>query len=114
MFYKPHVSPLADTRRDPFPTTVSNLVVETAGGAGSSSRENKRSPFHVSHEGVLRGIADARQVRDQILVLLKRYRDAGLGDPEERGRETPRHEGFPPVAIERFREIRDELRLLGS
>ena len=93
---------------------LSNLVVETAGGAGSSSRENKRSPFHVSHEGVLRGIADARQVRDQILVLLKRYRDAGLGDPEERERETPRHEGFPPVAIERFREIRDELRLLGS
>ena len=47
--------------------------------------------------------------------LIKRYRDAGLGDPEDRWREAPAQrflEGFSPAALARLREIRDELRRL--
>ena len=95
---------------------ISNLAVETAGGAGSSSSEGQsRMPFSRGHEGLLRGIANAPEVRDQILDLLKRYRDSGLGDPEERGRELAAHpapRGFSPAAVERLREIREELRSL--
>ncbi len=91
---------------------ISNLVVETAGGAGPAPHAESR-PFGRGHQGVLRGVANAREVRDQILVLLKRYRDAGLGDPEERRRHTPDRAaagGFSAAAVERLREIREELR----
>ena len=66
---------------------LSNLIVETAGGAGSGAKEGRgQNPFKRGHEGRLRGVANAREVRDHILKLLKRYRDAGLGDPEDRHR----------------------------
>ncbi len=98
---------------------ISNLIVETAGGAGGKS-ESSRGPgafphFH-GHQGVFRGIKNPAEVRDQILALLKQYRDAGLGDPEERRRVMDvdqLSQGFSPMAIDRLREIRDELRLMG-
>ncbi len=96
---------------------LANLLVETAGGSGSSRGDQPgKSPFGAGHEGRLRGIANAREVRDQILVLLRRYRDAGLGDPEDRARAAPQPAGagFSPEAIERLREIRDEVRELGD
>ncbi len=99
---------------------ISNLIVETAGGAGGKT-ESSRGPgafphFH-GHQGVFRGIKNPAEVRDQILGLLKQYRDAGLGDPEERRRvmavdQSP--QGFSPMAIARLREIRDELREMGQ
>ena len=98
---------------------ISNLVVETAGGAGGKS-EGKRGPgafphMH-GHQGVFRGIKNPAEVRDQILALLKGYRDAGLGDPEDRRRAllpVPSSAGYSsPAALTRLREIRDELRLL--
>lgn len=93
---------------------ISNLVLETAGGAGGSGDERGQNPFRRGHEGRLRGIANARDVRDTVQRLLKRYRDAGLGDPEDRRRAVPAAAGggFSPREIERLREIRDELRLL--
>ena len=97
---------------------ISNLVVETAGGAGGKS-ESKRGPgafphMH-GHQGVFRGIKNPAEVRDQILALLKGYRDAGLGDPEDRRRAmlpVPSAGYSSPAAMTRLREIRDELRLL--
>ena len=98
---------------------ISNLVVETAGGAGGKS-EGKRGPgafphMH-GHQGVFRGIKNPAEVRDKILALLKGYRDAGLGDPEDRRRAllpVPSSAGYSsPAALTRLREIRDELRLL--
>ncbi|MHC4129767.1 MAG: hypothetical protein ACYSUA_16695 [Planctomycetota bacterium] len=94
---------------------LSNLVVETAGGAGGGGKEGRENPFRRGHEGRLRGVANAREVRDQILKLLKRYRDAGLGDPEDRRRATPVSPlagGLSPQGLARLREVRDELRQL--
>ncbi len=99
---------------------ISNLVVETAGGAGGKS-EGKRGPgafphMH-GHQGVFRGIKNPADVRDQILALLKGYRDAGLGDPEDRRRAmlpVPSAGFSSPAALTRLREIRDELRLLNQ
>ncbi len=98
---------------------LSNLVVETAGGAASREKQSD-SPFRRGHQGVLRGVANAREVRDQILKLLKRYRDAGLGDPEDRRRAEAGPAavggvvGLPPIALERLREIREELRAMSG
>ncbi len=97
---------------------ISNLIVETAGGAGSKKDSHKGPsafPHMNGHQGVFRGIKNPEEVRDQILSLLKQFRDSGLGDPEERGRarqqQAPKM-GFSPIAITRLREIRDELKLL--
>ncbi len=96
---------------------LSNLIVETAGGAASSGETHGKSR---SHEGNLRGITNAREVRDQMQVLLKKYRDAGLGDPEDRGKDVPHaaspggRVGFSPVALQRLREVLDEVRHLGE
>lgn len=94
---------------------IANLELETAGGAGGSSAERSNQLERAlgrGHEGVLRGVANARAVRDRIMSLLKQFRDAGLGDPEDRGPAAPgRAAGrrLPPAAMQRLREIRDEL-----
>jgi membrane protein YdbS with pleckstrin-like domain len=97
---------------------LSNLIVETAGGAGSGANEGRGgSPFRRGHEGRLRGVANAREVRDQILKLLKRYRDTGLGDPEDRHRADLASRpagGLSAQGLVRLREVRDELRELGT
>lgn len=96
---------------------LANLVVESAGGAGPSGGDKRgKNPFGNAHEGNLRGIANAREVRDQILLLMRRYRDAGLGDPEDGARAVPQPEraGFSSVAIERLGEVLTEVRHLGE
>ncbi len=92
---------------------LSNLIVETAGGASSSSGEGHGKS--ASHEGNLRGITNAREVRDQMLVLLRKYRDAGLGDPEDREKAVPHTAlaGFSPLAMQRLGEILEEVCHLG-
>lgn len=87
---------------------IASVRIETAGGGGAAK---DASQGFSGHRGVLAGIDNANEVRDQILALLKAYRDAGLGDREDHG-QTPVHKGFSPLAIQRLREIRDELRLL--
>jgi membrane protein YdbS with pleckstrin-like domain len=83
---------------------ISDLIVRTAGGGASVPKSPDQS---AGHEGVFRGIENAEQVRDQINALLKRYRDSGLGDPEDRRKEAG---AFSPRAAQVLREIRDELR----
>ncbi len=96
---------------------LSNLVVETAGGAGGGSGDKPAKSNSPGHQGVLRGVSNAKEIRDQMLALLKCYRDAGLGDPEDRCRELPAFGGWgclSPESIDRLREIRDELRRIGK
>ncbi len=96
---------------------LANLVVESAGGGGPSGGDTHgKSPFGNAHEGKLRGIANAREVRDQILLLMRRYRDAGLGDPEDVARAVPHiaRAGFSPATIECLGEVLTEVRHLGE
>ncbi len=84
---------------------IASVRIETAGGGGG--KEAKQG--FGGHRGVLAGIDNANAVRDQILGLLKAYRDAGLGDREDASRKGKSSRGFSPTALERLREIRDEL-----
>jgi membrane protein YdbS with pleckstrin-like domain len=88
---------------------IASVRIETAGGGGGSAKDGKQG--FGGHRGVLSGIGNASEVRDQILELLKAYRDAGLGDREDRRPKTTGG-GFSPAAIERLREIKTELQLL--
>lgn len=104
---------------------IANVFVRTAGGAGApvpqggllaallfSGRNPPGEPaVATGHVGILRGIENAQEVRDRINALLKKYRDAGLGEPEDRRRPPSANaRGLPPEGIARLREILEELR----
>jgi len=61
---------------------ISNVRVESAGGSGKSAGkgEEKRSSMH---SGVFHGVDNAGEIRDLILDRLRRFRESGLGDPDE-------------------------------
>lgn len=66
---------------------ISDLIVETAGG-GASGPQAAQSMM-LGHHGVLRGIENAKEVRDRIQALLRAYRAAGLGDPDDKHAAVP-------------------------
>ncbi|MBI5155622.1 PH domain-containing protein [Candidatus Poribacteria bacterium] len=65
---------------------IADLKVQTAGGgggaAGAEGHENQ-SLFNM-HVGYFRGVANAEEIRDLMRERLRRYRDTGLGDTDER------------------------------
>jgi len=67
--------------RDPLQLVlgIADLRVSSAGGGGGEAAKAGRS----SHNAVFSGVADAESLRDLIVERLRRYRDAGLGDPEK-------------------------------
>jgi membrane protein YdbS with pleckstrin-like domain len=87
---------------------IADVVVRTAGGGAPATPDGQGQP--TGHRGMLRGIENAQAIRDQITALLRRYRHAGLGDPEERHALAAAPTRLSPLALARLREIRDELR----
>lgn len=85
---------------------ISDIRVHTAGG-GSSHQGPDGSQAGFSHQGLLEGLADARKIRDLILIRLKQSRSAGLGDDEE---QKPHTSGWTRQQVEVLREIRDLIR----
>jgi membrane protein YdbS with pleckstrin-like domain len=65
---------------------IADVVVQTAGGGGATNHHgHERGDGGGSmHTGTLRAVDNAEQVRDLILDRLRRLRDAGLGDPDDR------------------------------
>ena len=92
---------------------IANLRVQTAGGGGAPAQAGPAGAGGMMHGGALRGIDDAEQVRDQILSLLRAYRDAGLGDDRPSPPRAAPGAALSVEALERLREIRDDLRALG-
>lgn len=88
---------------------ISNLVVHTAGGGGSGTNSEKQGPL--AHRSTLRGIDNAEELKNDIMRLLKQYRDAGLGDPEDRHKASvaPARSQSGPALVSTLTEIRDEL-----
>ena len=81
---------------------IANVRVKTAGGGAG-----KKADLQGGHGGALRGIEDAEKLRDEILALLKAYRDAGLGDREDRPKAAPG--AVSAALLERLRDVRDEV-----
>lgn len=75
---------------------LSDVEVRTAGGG--SRRPGSQKGGQETHRGVLRGVADGAGIRDRIRERVKRYRTAGLGDPDDRdgvGRPEETRPGTP-------------------
>jgi hypothetical protein len=60
---------------------LANVRVQSAGGGGGGD-EHKHGDEDM-HLGVFHGVTNATEIRDLILERLRRFRDSGLGDPEE-------------------------------
>ena len=92
-----------------------NLTVETAGG-GSAHTEGGGT--NAAHHGVMTGIANAEQLRDQIMIKIQKCRSAGLGDDGPLDgvaeRQVTVSHGFSVADIELLREIRDQTALLAT
>lgn len=69
---------------------ISDLEVRTAGGGGGGTEGvGKHSGGESMHQGYFRGVEEAEKIRDLILERLRKYRDGGLGDPEDETVDPP-------------------------
>jgi uncharacterized membrane protein YdbT with pleckstrin-like domain len=69
---------------------IEDLEVRTAGGGGSETQGDQqgRDSMHVAR---FRGVTQAEEIRALIVEGMRRQRDSGLGDPDERvARREPR------------------------
>lgn len=90
---------------------IADVEVRTAGG-GSSDPGHPESSRTNMHLGYFRGVENAEEIRDAILIRVKQLRDSGIGDPDADGRLS-----VPPVrvdaeAVAAARELCDEARAL--
>jgi membrane protein YdbS with pleckstrin-like domain len=62
---------------------IANVRVQSAGGGGKSpaAGKGKAEPMH---NGIFHGVENAGEIRDLIVERLRRFRETGLGDPDER------------------------------
>jgi hypothetical protein len=94
---------------------VATLTVHTAGGGSGPAAGGKHGHagggMMNAHLGVIEGIADAHQLRDQLMARVERSRSAGIGDEH---RPTPTHPRpgleLGPEHLAVLAEIRDLVR----
>lgn len=60
---------------------IADVQVRSAGGGGDTG--HKGSPGDTMHQGIFHGVDNAHEIRDLILNRLRRFRAAGLGDPDD-------------------------------
>jgi membrane protein YdbS with pleckstrin-like domain len=94
---------------------IADVRVQSAGGGGGGGSEGRHKEAGDSlHAGVFHGVDNANEIRDLILERLRRFRETGLGDPDET-RPSP-HATTPPTgaspALAAAREVLAEARAL--
>lgn len=68
---------------------LADVHVRSAGGGGDMAHAAEGHGGETSlHLGIFKGVDNAVEIRDLILERLRRFREAGLGDPED-GRDHP-------------------------
>jgi len=95
---------------------LADVRVQSAGGGHFGGEQAKGGNLDTMHTGFFHSVDNASEIRDLILERLRRFRESGLGDPEERRRPAPA--ATPPAAaapaelLAAARELRDEARAL--
>jgi membrane protein YdbS with pleckstrin-like domain len=97
---------------------IADLQVRTAGG-GSASHYGEGSGHgaggHSMHLGYFRGVENANAIRDLMLERLRRWRDTGLGDPDEVQVVKPTivsKDDSPPMVLAAAKQVLTEARAL--
>lgn len=87
---------------------IADVRVDTAGGGGAVQGPHGTQAAN-PHQGLIEGIANARDIRDRILTRLRASGTTGLGDEGEPVREAGRAAGWSTEHVAVLREIRDAL-----
>lgn len=92
---------------------IADVRVQSAGGGGGGEGQHKGVGDSL-HAGVFHGVDNATEIRDLILERLRRFRETGLGDPDET--RPPLTVTTPPAgpsaALAAAREVLAEARAL--
>jgi uncharacterized membrane protein YdbT with pleckstrin-like domain len=88
---------------------IADVTVRSAGGGAGGSQSGTERQARSMHEAAFEGVDDAEAIRDLIRDRIRRYRDAGLGDPDET--RTRRRASDAPMTTA-ARELLHEARLL--
>lgn len=92
---------------------LADLKVQSAGGGGGMAAQQAQGGHRESaHEARFRGVGNAAEIRELIRERVRQFRDAGLGDHDDRG--APKPEVPPAVAaagalLTELRALRGEL-----
>ena len=62
---------------------LADVHVRSAGGGGDMAHEEGHGAETSLHLGIFKGVDNAVEIRDLILERLRKFREAGLGDPED-------------------------------
>lgn len=95
---------------------LSDVHVQSAGGAGADL-ERKAGREADMHLGLFHSVTNATEIRDLILERLRRFRQAGLGDPDDHrdhvalapGGVVPSTGGTPPAESDPLAAAREVL-----
>lgn len=63
---------------------LADVRVQSAGGGGGGDHDHKHGTEEDMHHGLFHSVTNATEIRDLILNRLRRFRESGLGDPEEK------------------------------
>ncbi len=96
---------------------IADLEVRSAGGGSPKPGQDKT--HEDLHVGKFRGVDNAEEIRDAILVRVRQLKDSGLGDPDTAHHEIPEAPpqgriGTSTAAVAAARELLAEVRALRS
>lgn len=95
---------------------MADVKVKSAGGGGQAGGHHSgESDMHL---GLFHSVTNAQEIRDLIIERLRRFREAGLGDPDEKqvtsAPASARSDAFSPDALAAARELAAEARALNA
>lgn len=93
---------------------LADVCVRSAGGGDPTAGAKGHGPEESLHMGVFGGVANAVEIRDLILARLRKFREAGLGDPDDArsAHQAPASEHPEGAAIEAAGQLLAEARAL--
>ncbi|BDC49464.1 hypothetical protein F183_A17800 [Bryobacterales bacterium F-183] len=97
---------------------IADVEVSTAGGGGAGQHGGKGAGMTNLHVAIFEGVSNAQEIRDLILDRLRKYRDAGLGDPDDTHHHHPEPHALEHPASEQeyaaAQAVLAEVRQLGA
>jgi len=93
---------------------LADVKVKSAGGGGDRASDHGGLSGEDMHLATFRNVTNASEIRDLILARLRLFREAGLGDPDERMTPSVTTESRSTLsdALAAVREFETELRAL--
>ena len=89
---------------------LGDVKVQSAGGGGSEKHDHHEGED--MHLGVFHSVTNAHEIRDLVLERLGRYRETGLGDPDDAPIPSVAPENTPLDALGAAQELLREARAL--